>query len=85
MTQELFLPTLAHWTYGNNWNGSAGKVRFFVTTSAETMLAEVWDEDVCRELAQIKESAEFPVTEEGIEEMRRWIVEQIMALGGTIS
>ena len=85
MAQELFLPTLAHWTYGNNWSGSAGQVRFFVTTSKENLLAEVWDEDVCYELAQIKGSAEFAVSEEGVEEMRAWFVKQITALGGTIS
>lgn len=85
MGQELFLPSLAHWTYGNNWSGSAGAARFFVTTSAETMLAEVWDEDVCHELAQIRSSAEFPVTEDGLEEMRRWLLEQIARYGATIS
>ena len=85
MAQELFLPSMAHWTYGNNWSGSAGTVRFFVTTSSENMLVDMWDEDVCHELAQIKSSAEFPVTEAGLEEMRRWIVEQITLLGGTIS
>ena len=85
MEQELYLPTLAHWTFGNNWSGSGGRVRFFVTTSKETMLAEVWDEDICHELAQVKESAEFPVTEDGVEEMRAWLTAQITALGGTIS
>ena len=85
MAQELFLPSLAHWTYGNNWSGSGGKVRFFVTTSTESMLAEVWDRDICHELAEIKESAEFPVTQEGLEEMRAWLMAQITVLGGTIS
>ena len=85
MAQELFLPSLAHWTYGNHWSGSAAPVRFYITTSKETMLVELWDEDVCHELAQVKLSAEFPVTQEGLDEMRVWLVEQIAALGGTIS
>lgn len=81
MEQELFLPSPAHWTYGNNWSGSHGSTRFFVTTSSDSMLAEVWNEDVCHELATILDQAEFPVSEEGVEQMRVWLTEQISMLG----
>ena len=81
MDRELFLPTLAHWKFENNWSGSCGALRFFVTTSEESMLAEVWNEDVCRELAQIRDSAQFEVSQEGLDAMRAWLEEQYCQLG----
>ena len=82
MEHELFLPTLPHWTFGNDWSGSCGALRFFITTSEQTMLAEVWDEDVCRELAQVRDSAQFEVSQQGLEEMRAWLEDQAGTLGG---
>ena len=81
MERELFLPTLAHWKFGNNWSGSCGKLRFFVTTSEDSMLVEVWDEDVCRELAQIKESAQFEVSQQGLDAMQAWLEEEYQRFG----
>ena len=82
---EIFLPTFHHWSFGNNWSGSCGKVRFFVTTSKEDMLAQVWDQDVCHELAEIKAEARFEVTQEGLDAMRGWLLEQIAALSRDFS
>lgn len=86
MEHRIFLPTLPHWQFGNNWSGSAGKLRFFITTSdredgqGKQMLAEVWDQDVCRELAQVLETQTFPCTQEGLETMRTWLEERAQQL-----
>ena len=80
MLSDLFLPTFPHWKFGNDWSGSWGAVRFFVSTSGETMQIDVWDEDVCHELAQVKANETFSVTEEGLQEMRAWLETQIKAL-----
>lgn len=91
MDNEIFLPTLPHWSFGNNWSGSAGKLRFFITnTQAEEaggeahrqLLAELWDRDVCRELADILESRTFPCTEEGLADLRGWLAQRAQALNG---
>ena len=37
------------------------------------MLVELWDQDVCRELAEITETKTFPVTQEGLDEMRAFL------------
>lgn len=80
MNDEIFLPTLPHWEFGNFWSGSKGNMRFYVTVSdgenGKQMLAEVWTRDVCRELAEIEESAVFPCTQEGLDDMRAWLEER---------
>ncbi len=83
----FFLPTLPHWEFGNIWSGSRGKMRFFITTSdvegdekGKQMLAEIWTEDVCRELAHVLEEKTFPVTQQGLEDMSAWLLERARAL-----
>lgn len=83
MPDKLFLPTLPHWQFGNFWSGSQGKLRFYITVSdgedGKTMLAELWDNDVCRELAEIVERKVFPCTQEGLDEMTAYLEQQAEA------
>lgn len=83
MNTEIFLPTLPHWQFGNNWSGSAGRLRFFITASGgeEGLAAELWTQDVCRELAQVEETRSFPCTQEGLDELRAWLTQRAEALG----
>ena len=37
MEQELFLPTLMHWQYGNNWCGSLKRASFWITPKDEQL------------------------------------------------
>ena len=62
---SVYLPSLSHWEFGNFWSGSKGK----------EMLVELWDQDVCRELAEITETKTFPVTQEGLDAMRAFLEE----------
>ena len=77
MAEKLFLPSLPHWEFGNFWSGSKGSVRYYITVSdgerGKELLAEVWHQDVCRELADITETKTFPVTQEGLEELRGFL------------
>ena len=57
MIQELFLPTLPHWTYENPWSGSYLKVRYFITVSDGAMHVDLWDQDISHEFEYI--SAQF--------------------------
>ena len=90
MNELIFLPTLPHWQFGNDWSGSKGKLRFYIKTSKieeesgkshHEMLAEVWNEDVCRELATVLDSRTFQCTQEGLEAMNVWLVEKYQELG----
>lgn len=76
MEQQLYLPTLSHWEYGNEWSGERGQARFLILPAEGQMNVEMWRGPMCREFAQVQLTARFPVSEEGIEQMRSWIVEQ---------
>ena len=82
MVGELFLPSLPHWTYENPWSGSYEKVRYFITVSDGAMHAKLWDQDISLEFAEIKSSCDFELTQEGLDAMRVWLVEQIDLLNG---
>ena len=77
MIQELFLPSLPHWTYENPWSGSYQKVRYFITVSDGAMHADLWDQDISREFAEVKVHGDFELTQEGLDAMRVWLMEQI--------
>lgn len=76
---NVYLPSLSHWEFGNFWSGSKGKLRYYITVSdgeqGKEMLVELWDRDVCRELAEITETKVFPVTQEGLDAMRAFLEE----------
>ena len=66
MEQELFLPTLMHWQYGNNWCGSLKRASFWITA--------------IRENAEILYTAQFPISDEGLEQLRTWLLEHAAAV-----
>jgi hypothetical protein len=74
MDNELFLPTLSHWEYGNEWSGEHGRARFFIVPSDGQMTAEMWLGPMSRDFVQVELTRQFPISEEGIEEMRVWLL-----------
>ena len=62
MEQELFLPTLMHWQYGNNWCGSLKRASFWITPKDEQLTAQLWTGPAIRENAEILYTAQFPIT-----------------------
>lgn len=89
MRETIFLPTLPHWQFGNDWTGSKERMRFYikpVEIEAEDggkhreLLAEVWHEDVCRELATVLDSQTFPCTQEGLDAVTGWLTQKYQAL-----
>ena len=76
MEQKIFLPTLSHWEYGNEWSGERGRARFLILPADGQMNVEMWLGPMCRDFAQVEYTAQFPISEEGIAEMGRWLAEQ---------
>ena len=72
MEQELFLPTLMHWQYGNNWCGSLKRASFWITPKDEQLTAQLWTGPAIRENAEILYTAQFPISDEGLEQLRTW-------------
>ncbi len=85
---SLYLPTLSHWVLGNNWSGSLGRASYHITPrqreggddSGSELFAEVWTGPLCYELSTPEITGIFPVTEEGLEELRLWLEKQLTEL-----
>lgn len=71
--EEFFLPVLSHFQNGNAWTASGGRLRYRLVPGEETIAAEVWEGPFCYELSQVEEQRDFPLSEEGLEELRTWI------------
>ena len=86
---QLFLPTLHTFAMNNIFTGSSGLFRFRVqphvvmATPKEVdfqnsnMFVEYWHGLFCYEKSDMEGSETFPMTEEGREEMRRWLDSKI--------
>ena len=76
MEQELFLPTLSSMEYENVWTGSRKRARFRIEPKDGVMTAEVWPGPLCYECSEVAHTAQFPVSEDGIEQLRAWLMER---------
>ena len=87
--EELFIPTLHTFAMKNPFTGSAGLFRFRIVPDvhmrtpkevdfdASTMSAECWHGLFCYEKSEVEDKQVFPLTEEGRENMRRWLIEHV--------
>ena len=80
MNKEIFLPTLSHWEYGNEWSSECGRARFLVVPAEGQMNVEMWPGPMSREFVEPQLTASFPISEEGIEELRQWIAENAVQI-----
>lgn len=80
--QPVMIPTLLFWENKNSWYGSKGLARFFIKptdmeqedgTTQTRLLVELWKGPLTKELSQIITTADFPVSEEGLEETVAWL------------
>lgn len=76
MEYKIVLPTLSSLEFGNVWTGSRGNVRWRILPASGVMHAEVWRGPMCRECSTVETEQDFPLTEEGLEELRAWLAEQ---------
>ena len=76
MEQEIFLPTLSSMEYGNVWTGSRKNARWRIEPKDGIMAVEVWPGPMCRECSEVTHTAQFPVSEEGLEQLRGWLVDR---------
>ena len=78
MEQELFLPVLSHFENGNFWTASCGRMRYRVDPVKEEdvwtgLKAQVWEGPWSLADSTVEETLAFPLTEEGLEELRAWV------------
>lgn len=81
--ETMFLPVLSHFQNENIWIASDGKLRYQVTPTAVTgedgeekqvLVAETWEGPWSREFSVIESVKEFPMSDDGIEELRAWLI-----------
>lgn len=76
MEHKIVLPTLSSMEHGNPWTGSRGDARWRILPADGVMHAEVWRGPLCRECSVIEARQDFPLTGEGLEELREWLERQ---------
>ena len=88
MEHTIYLPVLHSFENGNVHTGSRGMLRFKVTPDVvmqspkevdfekSSLHAEVWHGLYCYEKSEIENERVFPMSAEGLSELRRWLEEQ---------
>lgn len=76
MENNIFLPTLSSMEYGNLWTGSRKNARWRIIPRDGQMETEVWPGPLCCELSTVTHTAQFPISEEGIEQLRGWLFDR---------
>lgn len=71
---ELYLPVLSHFENGNTWIASIGTLRYKIAPTGEELRTEIWEGPWCYELSRVEAGESFPLTEEGIEALRGWLL-----------
>ena len=87
--KEVFLPTLHWFAMKNPFTGSCGDFRFKVVPNvvmatpkevdfaASSIHAEYWHGPFCYEKSKMEGEADFPMSEEGRQALKKWLEENI--------
>ena len=87
--KEIYLPTLHWFAMKNPFTGSCGELRFKakpnvvmlnakeVDFAQSTIGCEFWHGPYCYEKSEMEAAENFPMTEEGREAMRQWLLDHI--------
>lgn len=75
---ELFLPVLAQFEEDNLWTASVDRFRYKVVPDVENraLNCEGWEGPWAYEFSQVERRETFPLSEEGLEQLRSWVVRQ---------
>ena len=86
---DIYIPTLHTFAMKNTFTGSCGMLRFKIVPNVQmatpkevdfensSITAEYWHGIFCYEKSEMEGSATFPLTEEGREEMFRFLESKI--------
>ena len=86
---EIYLPTLHWFAMGNLFTGSSGMLRFRakpnvvmatakeVDFEASSIYVEFWHGLYCYEKSEMEGAREFPMHEDGLQQLKTWLQENI--------
>ncbi len=58
---------------GNSFTGSLGSFSYKIVPESDKLKAMTWHGMLCSELAEMEHEKEFPFTQEGFDEMIKWL------------
>ena len=80
---QLFFPVLSHFQNNNGWLSSDGRLRYRITPTLEPcaegedpdgiLTVEVWEGPWAYEFSTVEESKDFPLTDEGLQDILKWL------------
>ena len=74
--QKPQVPALPFFESGNVYTGSiCQSYRFRIEKEADALTASFWTQDVCYECAENVQTAQFPISEDGLRSCVDWIAE----------
>ncbi len=74
--QKPDVPALPFFESGNVYTGSiCQSYRFRIEKEADAFTASFWTQDVCCECAENVQTAQFPISEDGLKSCVDWIAE----------
>lgn len=87
--EKIFLPTLHWFAMTNPFTGSCGALRFKIVPKVamlnpkevdfqeSSIFCEIWHGPFCYEKSEMEAAQTFPMSEEGREQLRQWLMESI--------
>ena len=81
MEETIFLPVLSHFENKNFWTASGGRMRCRVDPVLRendiptALTAQVWEGPWRLQDSRVEETGTFPITEEGLEQLRAWLLD----------
>ena len=80
---EIMIPTMLFWENGNSWYGSKGNCRFYIEPGTretpedqpdqQVLTVEIWHGPKTKSLSEILDTNEFPLSEEGLQQVVDWL------------
>ena len=82
---DIYIPTLHTFAMKNDFTGSCGMLRYLITPTVEmrtpkevdmensSITAQFWHGIYCYEKSEVEETKNFPMSEEGRQEMKAWL------------
>ncbi|MBQ8927064.1 MAG: hypothetical protein IJ055_02170 [Oscillospiraceae bacterium] len=77
------IPRIYYFESGNIFTGSRRDLNFRIVPDKEQMHVSTWHGMLCSELADMEDSADFPLSTDGHEQMLAWLEEVDRSSAGT--
>ena len=80
MSAMLEISRVGYYRSGNPFTGSHGSLRYRIEPEEDTLHVYTWTQDLCFDLADHGEAQDFPLSEEGLEQIQQFIDDKSRSL-----